>query len=178
MKNPPRHGFTLVELLVVISIIALLSSLATASFNSARKKARNAKRMSDLKTISLALELYYDTNNAYPITGVNTFRSECAAWGSYTPANVALGLVPTYIATFPSDPKMIITANTSCYLYRSDTGTAYKIIDYIISEFSSADYLSQRQLVDPGRDGGTNNSIVDGTAPTAWAIYSSGGEAY
>ncbi|MFC1720709.1 type II secretion system protein [Patescibacteria group bacterium] len=59
-------GFTLIELLVVIAIIGILSSVVLASLNTAREKSRDAKRISDIKQIQLALELYYDTNSAYP----------------------------------------------------------------------------------------------------------------
>ncbi|MCX6731429.1 MAG: prepilin-type N-terminal cleavage/methylation domain-containing protein, partial [Candidatus Parcubacteria bacterium] len=61
-----KKGFTLIELLVVISIIGLLSSIVLASLNSARAKARDAKRMSDLHQLQLALELYYNQYGQYP----------------------------------------------------------------------------------------------------------------
>ena len=57
-----RQGFTLIELLVVIAIIGLLSTLAVVSLNGARSKARDARRVSDLKAVSSALELYRDDN--------------------------------------------------------------------------------------------------------------------
>jgi len=61
------NGFTLIELLVVIAIIGVLSTLAVIALGSARTKARDAKRMSDLNQISKALELYYADNNTYPL---------------------------------------------------------------------------------------------------------------
>lgn len=61
-------GFTLIELLVVIAIIGILSSVVLASLNSARTKARDTRRVSDLKQIQVALELYYDANSKYPTT--------------------------------------------------------------------------------------------------------------
>ena len=62
-----NKGFTLIELLVVIAIIGILSSVVLASLNSARKKSRDARRISDLKQIQLALEMYADANSsAYP----------------------------------------------------------------------------------------------------------------
>jgi len=61
-----KKGFTLIELLVVIAIIGILSSVVLASLNSARKKSRDAKRISDVKQLQLALELYFDSNNSYP----------------------------------------------------------------------------------------------------------------
>jgi len=61
-----RRGFTLIELLVVIAIIGILSSVVLASLNSAREKSRDAKRVSDIKQLQLALELYFDNNGSYP----------------------------------------------------------------------------------------------------------------
>ena len=60
-----RRGFTLIELLVVIAIIGILSSVVLASLNSARAKSRDAKRLSDIKSLQLALELYFDQNKKY-----------------------------------------------------------------------------------------------------------------
>jgi prepilin-type N-terminal cleavage/methylation domain-containing protein len=63
-----KQGFTLIELLVVIAIIGILSSVVLASLNSARQKSRDAKRVSDIKQLQLALELYFDSNGSYPVT--------------------------------------------------------------------------------------------------------------
>lgn len=72
-KNKAR-GFTLIELLVVIAIIGILSSVVLASLNSARAKARDARRLSDLHQIRNALELYAsDNNGAYPTGYEETF---------------------------------------------------------------------------------------------------------
>ncbi len=65
-----KRGFTLIELLVVIAIIGILAAVVLVSLNSARGKARNAQRQSDIVNISLALEMYYDDQDppAYPAT--------------------------------------------------------------------------------------------------------------
>lgn len=60
-------GFTLIELLVVVAIIGLLASIVLSSLNVARQKGRDARRISDLKEIQTALELYYSNHNAYPV---------------------------------------------------------------------------------------------------------------
>jgi prepilin-type N-terminal cleavage/methylation domain-containing protein len=65
MKNTKR-GFTLIELLVVIAIIGILSGVVLASLNTARERARNATRISDLKQIALTLELANDAAGVYP----------------------------------------------------------------------------------------------------------------
>ncbi|GMU74459.1 MAG: hypothetical protein AMXMBFR44_6560 [Candidatus Campbellbacteria bacterium] len=83
-------GFTLIELLVVIAIIGILSSVVLASLNSARQKGRDAKRISDVSQIKLALELYFDSNGTYPV-------------GSGT-STAATALVPDYIPVWPLEP--------------------------------------------------------------------------
>lgn len=64
--NSRNKGFTLVELLVVIAIIGILAGVVLVSLNGARRSARDTKRVSDMKSSQLALELYYSTNNKYP----------------------------------------------------------------------------------------------------------------
>jgi prepilin-type N-terminal cleavage/methylation domain-containing protein len=66
-KTPNKNkGFTLIELLVVISIIGLLASVVLASLNTARAKARDAKLLSELNTLTTALGLYYNDHGSYP----------------------------------------------------------------------------------------------------------------
>ncbi|MBI2404700.1 type II secretion system protein [Candidatus Gottesmanbacteria bacterium] len=66
-----KKGFTLLELLVVIAIIAVLISMATVSYSSAQKKARDSKRKQDVKAVQAALEQYYADNNGNYIAGCN-----------------------------------------------------------------------------------------------------------
>lgn len=94
-----QKGFTLIELLVVIAIIGILTSVVLASLNNARAKGRDAKRVSDMKQLQLALEFYYDANsNTYP--------------------NSLNDLASTYIGTVPVDP------GSTSYEYGTD-GVTY-----------------------------------------------------
>ena len=61
-----RNGFTLIELLVVIAIIGVLASIVIAALSSSRVSARDAERVSDIRQIRYALELYRSDFNAYP----------------------------------------------------------------------------------------------------------------
>jgi prepilin-type N-terminal cleavage/methylation domain-containing protein len=72
-----RSGFTLLELLVVISIIVILITLGLSSFATAQKKGRDAKRKSDIKEIQTALEQYYSAcGYVYPtVPGGSNFYS-------------------------------------------------------------------------------------------------------
>jgi len=98
--NRISRGFTLIELLVVIAIIGILSSVVLASLNSARVKGRDARRISDVKQLQLALELYYDTNQSYP-------------QGSGAASTTLTVLVSNnFISSIPADPT-----NAGNYIY-------------------------------------------------------------
>lgn len=88
------RGFTLIELLVVIAVIGILASVVLASLNSARSKARDAKRTADIRSVQTALEMYYADNGAYPVSTDVVF-----------PGILATALVPTYIGSIPVDPS-------------------------------------------------------------------------
>lgn len=99
-KQVKRAGFTLVELLVVIAIIGLLGSIVLVSLNSARTKARDARRKADLNQLSLALELYYDSHNGYPDDTFNGWEQPCKT----TTNDIGKIVTEGFIAVLPCDP--------------------------------------------------------------------------
>jgi prepilin-type N-terminal cleavage/methylation domain-containing protein len=70
LSRTQNKGFTLIELLVVVAIIGLLSSVVLASLNTARSKARDAARLTQMKQLQLALEFYHDDFGVYPPSDV------------------------------------------------------------------------------------------------------------
>ena len=66
------RGFTLAEVLVVVSIIGVLASLIAVNVTSSQARARDSRRQADLQNIAGALELYRATNRAYPLEATST----------------------------------------------------------------------------------------------------------
>lgn len=115
-----KKGFTLIELLVVIAIIGLLSTLAVVALGSARAKARDAKRLSDLKQVQTALELYYTDNNAYPVAATSTILGSTNMACLNSSGFAATGCTNAYMGAVPTDP------GSNSYGYTS-AGTTYTI---------------------------------------------------
>ena len=97
-KSSKSKGFTLIELLVVIAIIGILASIVLVSLNSARSKARDVKRVGDMRGLQLALEGYYDTNQKYP--GGDGSTITCASLTDITTDLVGGG----FLSALPVDP--------------------------------------------------------------------------
>ncbi len=83
MKN--KKGFTLVELMIVITVIAILSTIAVVSFTRVQKQSRDTKRKGDVRSLATALQAYFTEVNSYPAT--------------------LAALTPTYIPSVPTAPS-------------------------------------------------------------------------
>jgi len=110
---PSPRGFTLIELLVVIAIIGLLSSMVLSSLSTASMKSRDTRRLSDMKQVVTAVELYKESNNnvAPPHDGD---QYGCSG-GSNCLTALTNELVTRYIPAIPLDPQY---GNAASYGYR------------------------------------------------------------
>ncbi len=130
--SPGQRGFTLIELLVVIAIIGILSSVVLASLSSVRIKARDSKRVQEMKAIQNAVELYNANYDHYPITSGGQWSSfdspayKSTAIVSPNAVNLGTALAP-YIPSTIADPLSL--GGDSGYLYISDSsGSQYCIL--------------------------------------------------
>lgn len=104
-------AFTLIEILIVISIIGILTSLAVVSYTTSQKQARDVERKSDLSQYRTALENYANTHDSfYPVYETKTL------------ADNLCGLTLLNITSCPSDPK---TPDHVYYYLSNASGTSY-----------------------------------------------------
>lgn len=115
-----RRGFTLIELMVVIVILGILTTIGTFAFMSSQKKARDSRRKSDLTELAKALEMYNNDRGVYPggtggkIMGCGaSYTAECA-WGTTFGKTTAPTVI--YMIKLPKDPT-----ETRNYYYEAVT---------------------------------------------------------
>jgi general secretion pathway protein G len=119
-RSNNKNAFTLVELLVVIVIIGVLATLAIVVLGSARVKSRDARRISDIKQIQTALELYMVDHNQYPVTL------------NFGVALTSLDTTQTYMKKVPNDPQYTGVSTTN-YSYNYITSTNSYALIYTLS---------------------------------------------
>ena len=127
-KKGFKKGFTLIELLVVIAIIGVLSTLAVVSLNNARQKARDAKRVSDIKQVQTALELYFADQNGYP-SGValvlGSASVQALSAGGFSASGSESGAI--YMGQVPTNPTPAAPEAASYTYDQTQAGVSYTI---------------------------------------------------
>lgn len=182
-------GFTLIEILVVVSIIGILSAVLYANFGSARQEARNKAMQTELIEVQLALELYKAQNNEYPDAascGGSTFGVDWADTDNCATTPIINGLVPDFIAELPVSAD---SGNSNCNIrYQVDSAdhSWYKLT----AENCHAGATSAAEGVQPDSEFAecldintadcntycTPTHIASPSFYESYAVYSAGGE--
>lgn len=126
------RGFTLIELIVVMAIIAVLAAVTAGSFGISQRRARDSRRKSDLGQVAKSLEAYYNDRGSYPPDNSNsgqilgcgtTALPTLCTWGTSFAQRAAGATTDTlYMVTLPSDPR----APNFYYYYDSAGGNSPK----------------------------------------------------
>lgn len=107
-----QPGFTMIELLVVIVILGLLSTIGLGSFRSSQAKSRDVRRKAELGQIARALEMYYNDHKEYPAA-----TDLPSSGGIFTDSNT------NYMLKFPQDPGV-----GKYGYYQIDSGKGYALM--------------------------------------------------
>lgn len=126
LKNK-QIGFSLIELLVVMTVMAILIGLSAFGLQQARESARDGQRKSDLETIRTALSFYRSDCNFYPTPAGGVGADFKTNFGTSF-SSTCTGSTNTYIDKIPSDPL-----SGRNYWYYSN-GTTYKICSALEAE--------------------------------------------
>jgi len=128
-KHIAKKGFTLIELIIVMGVLAMLVTMVTLSLTGKRERARDARRQSDLKTIQTALEQYYALcGSVYPTP----------ASGSVPPIIFCPAPTAAFLNPVPNDPR------TTTPYPMSGTATSYTV-NVIYEKITPTGYANNQQ---------------------------------
>lgn len=140
-----KKGFTLIELMVVIAIIAILSGIILASFSAAKARSRDTQRISDVAQIQLALAGYFNQCNDYPNpdTG-NVIDANTLTQNVGCPSGVTLA---TFIAKIPTPPAGAGQTNYSYAIGYLTSDSTHTPADYVVeATLESSSTVSSESL--------------------------------
>jgi len=126
VKNFQR-GFTLMEILIVVLIVGVLAAVGIITLLTANAKSRDIQRLSDVRQVQNALELYFYNRNAFPIAnniilGGDDYKVLCDSASGFQSGGEECGKI--FLNQLPAAPAR--TADDS-YVYSSD-GQTYSLI--------------------------------------------------
>ncbi len=155
----PIRAFTILELMIVVTILALLAGILAPTLEDDANIAKDARRATDLRAVAATLAHYYKEHGSYPSTN-GEWHGDAANYGSYgyDAAGYIPNLVPNYLPYLPKDPDPNYPdSGAAGYMYRSD-GYDFK---FVINTTPSTYYVS--------------NPFYDPVRPTqGWQVSSPG----
>ena len=186
LKYRNSLGFTLVELMVVISIIGIMSSILYVNYSDAREQARDKVRMTDLKSLQLAIETYKAQYGRYPAAGcsggtdfvgpgpesMSGFLGNCDTY--ITGHAGGITFTPDFISVLPRDSRSE-TENDKGFYYKTDAnGTSYKLMVYNSVEKLLVTSYSDEFARCPKTSTACSGSNPIGANSKTYAVYSNG----
>ncbi len=158
-KFKNKKGFTLIEMLVVVSLIGILAALALVSFGASQKQARDTNRKSDLKQYQTALEMYGNITG-----GLFPSRTATVTASSSLCSDLNIKLEPDI--TCSEDPKYS-SDNTMVYKYISNgsSGTASATSYVIWSRIENSSTTQYWVVCSNGRNGLSSTQPSSSTCP-------------
>ncbi|MDO8429923.1 MAG: type II secretion system protein [bacterium] len=156
LKN--NKGFTLIEILVVVAIVGLLSSVVLVGLGGVRAKGRDAKRLAEIRQVQNALELYYSKCGFYP-GGDDCAVASPASWSVLSTTlttGTSLG-----ITKIPNDPSYSSSDTDSPTYYYAVSPTRDS---YVIG-------ATLEDLNNPALNSDEEDSTLPASGPSAWSLW-------
>ncbi len=130
-----KKGFTLIELLVVIAIIGLLATFSVVALSNARSRARDSRRIADIKQIQLALHMFHADEGGYPdptVVAHNLGNTATPAEvnGAYLLTGKVSSTANTFLNPIPSSPEPAdgpCNSDTNKYRYTRVNTDSYQL---------------------------------------------------
>jgi type II secretion system protein G len=158
--NKSKSGFTIVELLIVIVVIAILAAISIVAYNGIQERARFSAYQTDISSLNKAIQMYHADNGRYPGSSGNV----CWTNGGSGTGNFISGLSPDYLTQTPTTPNWSSGANYYAYCATANGGE-YKVMR-----------LTDGVKPLPAIESSSSNIKIDPTRPTrGWGYWSSGG---
>lgn len=163
-----RSGFSIIELLVVITIISILAGTLYYNLSAGSAQSRDAERQAELRNLQSAIELYRNDNGRYPegCNGAGSWSGQvgtayaCATGGAYI-----VGLAPEYITTLPQDPRL--NGSQSGYVYTTNAdGSVYKLMAKNTVESETVTYDHPFKSCDSDNTANNNPPYCNATHPS------------
>ena len=141
----PRTGFSLLELLISISILSILAAVALPTLRTRLASARDARRLQDIKSIQQAIDQYFLDNRSYPAIGTSGPGGwDVSSDGDFIPLLVRGG----YLPAVAQDPLNTGAYYYSYYLYpKGSYGCASDASFYVlgVKNFETADCAAKNK---------------------------------
>lgn len=140
-----KKAFTILELLVVISVLVILLGIAIPRFKGMQDNANVVKTKSELKTVQAALESYYTFNRSYP-------------------ANIGAALLAATPKILPALSQDPFNGNAEFHYFKSDDGKYYVVFSAGLVGEGGTD-TSDHQLVDAGNGACSGGDVNSASLP-------------
>jgi len=133
-----QFGFTIVELLIVIVVIAILAAIVIVAYNGIQTRAKDTRKQSDIKQVQKLVEAYNAEHGEYPVTAANitigaptTVRTDDNCSVGTSTADWVPGLASRLPQSENNPNKGVMGNSSGCYMYASDG------VRYIISAWNN-----------------------------------------
>ena len=129
-----KDGFTIVELLIVVVVIAILAAITVVAYNGIQDRAKNTQVQSDIRQVAKLIETYNADKGTYPSTGglSQVYSDSNCTMAADSDGYLGVNWVPgmaDYTSRLPQNPGITGTGRSGqggCYMYASD-GTSYLV---------------------------------------------------